>query len=204
MLWTALTATIAGLLLPPAMLTVALLPLLLTAPLAGLANQSAKICCDTILQRRMPDDALGRVFSIVDLTVNAGLVVGVALVAFLAPPDAVSIPLFLAIGAAYLLVAAVVRADPGAHAGRRPRPGAALSALRRGGVAAHQARRASSAAGPRGPRSSRRSSRNRYASPTSRPGGRQDPHDVVAVEVRADGASSSCACSSAMRCSRSS
>jgi MFS family permease len=104
-LWTAATATLAGLLLPPAMLAVAVLPLLFAAPLAGLANQSAKICCDTILQRRVPDEALGRVFSIVDLTVNAGLVVGVTLVAFLAPPDGVSVPLFLGIGALYLLVA---------------------------------------------------------------------------------------------------
>jgi hypothetical protein len=103
--WTSATAALAGVLLPPAMFAVAVLPLLLAAPFAGLANQSAKICCDTILQRRVPDEALGRVFSIVDLTVNAGLVVGVALVALLAPADGVSTPLFVGIGLTYLLVA---------------------------------------------------------------------------------------------------
>ena len=104
--WTALVAVLAGCIVTPSMFMVALLPLVLCAPLVGLSNQSAKICSDSILQHRIPDEALGRVFSIVDLAVNIGLVLGVTLVAYLAPQDGVTTIGFLLIGAAYFSVAA--------------------------------------------------------------------------------------------------
>lgn len=104
--WACLVATIAGLVVTPTLFTLAVLPILLVSPLVGLSNQSAKICSDSILQHRIPDEELGRVFAIVDMTVNVGLVIGVTLVAFLAPADGVSSLGFLALGVAYLSVAA--------------------------------------------------------------------------------------------------
>ncbi len=106
MQWTAVAAVLAAAVVTPSLFTVALLPIVVAAPFVGLSNQSAKICSDSILQRRIPDAALGRVFSIVDLTVNLGLVIGVTLVAAFAPDDGVAPAGFLAIGAAYLGVAA--------------------------------------------------------------------------------------------------
>ncbi len=103
--WTSLVALIAAGTVTPALFTVALVPIMLAAPFVGLSNQSAKICSDSILQSRIPDAALGRVFSIVDLTVNLGLVVGVTAVALFAPDDGVSTIGFLLIGASYLAVA---------------------------------------------------------------------------------------------------
>jgi hypothetical protein len=103
--WTCVAAVVAGTLVTPALFLLVLLPIILVAPLVGLSNQSAKICSDSILQHRIPDEALGRVFSIVDLTVNLGLVVGVCAVAFLAPDDGVTVAGFLLIGATYLLAA---------------------------------------------------------------------------------------------------
>ena len=104
--WTSLVAVAAGLLVTPTLFTLAVVPILLGSPFVGLSNQSAKICSDSIIQYRIPDDQLGRVFAIVDVTVNVGLVIGVTLVAVLAPADGVTTVGFLAIGAAYLAVAA--------------------------------------------------------------------------------------------------
>ncbi len=104
--WTCAVAVLAGLIVTPTLFTLTLVPILLASPLVGLSNQSAKICADSILQRRVPDEALGRVFSIVDLTVNVGVVVGVCSVAFLAPSDGVSTVGFLLIGSSYFAVAA--------------------------------------------------------------------------------------------------
>jgi hypothetical protein len=104
--WTSLVAVVAAFIITPSLFTVALVPIVLAAPFVGLSNQSAKICSDSILQIRIPDEALGRVFSIVDLTVNLGLVLGVTVVAFLAPADGVSTVGFLLIGASYLAMAA--------------------------------------------------------------------------------------------------
>lgn len=103
--WTGLVAVLAALFVTPSLFTVALVPILLAAPFVGLSNQSAKICSDTILQRRIPDHALGRVFSIVDLTVNLGLVIGITAIALLAPDDGVSPIGFVLIGATYLVTA---------------------------------------------------------------------------------------------------
>lgn len=104
--WTCTAAVIAAVVITPSLLILTLPLILMAAPLVGLANQSAKICSDSILQHRLPDEALGRVFSLVDLTVNVGLVVGVTLVAFLAPADGVTTFGYLAIGCTYLAAAA--------------------------------------------------------------------------------------------------
>ena len=104
--WTCTVAVLAGLLITPALFVLSVGLLIAAAPLVGLSNQSAKICSDSIIQHRIPDPSLGRVFALVDLIVNIGLVAGVSAVAFLAPPDGVTAVGFLALGVGYLLVAA--------------------------------------------------------------------------------------------------
>jgi len=104
--WTSLAAVLAAFTVAPGLFTLALLPIALTAPFVGLSNQSAKISADTIIQRLIPDEQLGRVFSLVDVTVNVGLVMGVTIVAFTAPDDGVSSAGFVIIGLSYLTVAA--------------------------------------------------------------------------------------------------
>ena len=124
--WVSLAGVLAGLFVTPTLFTLAVWPIVATAPFVGLSNQSAKITSDTMIQRTIPDDQLGRVFSIVDVTVNVGLVIGVFAVAMTAPADGVSTPGFLAVGATYLLTAAWYYA--GRHrypASASPRPDAA-------------------------------------------------------------------------------
>jgi MFS family permease len=104
--WTSLVALGAAAAVTPSLFAVALVPMVLAAPFVGLSNQSSKICSDSILQARIPDEALGRVFSLVDLAVNLGLVLGVTAVAFLAPPDGVTPIGYLLIGAGFAAVAA--------------------------------------------------------------------------------------------------
>ncbi|MDN5797434.1 MAG: MFS transporter [Intrasporangium sp.] len=49
------------------------------AALVSLGAQSVKICCDTLMQRHVPDSLLGRAFSAYDLVYNGGLVAAVAI-----------------------------------------------------------------------------------------------------------------------------
>ena len=51
----------------------------------GLAGQSVKVCADTVLQRSIPDDRLGRVFALFDMIVNIALVTGITVTAFASP-----------------------------------------------------------------------------------------------------------------------
>ena len=76
----------------------ALWPLLIAALSLGFANQSAKVASDTLIQREIDDDFLGRVFSLFDVAVNMALVAGIAAVAFTCPPDGVAPVAFLVIG----------------------------------------------------------------------------------------------------------
>ncbi len=64
----------------------------------GLAGQAVKVCSDTVIQRSIPDHQLGRVFSIFDMTVNIALVVGIVIVAFLAPQSGIAPALYVAMG----------------------------------------------------------------------------------------------------------
>jgi MFS family permease len=72
--------------------------LLLGAASIGLAGQSVKVCSDTIVQREVPDDHLGRVFALYDMTVNVCLVAGICLVALLSPHSGQAPALYIAIG----------------------------------------------------------------------------------------------------------
>lgn len=64
----------------------------------GFAGQSVKVCSDTVIQRKIPDESLGRVFSLFDMSVNVALVFGIVLVALLAPVTGVAPILYTGVG----------------------------------------------------------------------------------------------------------
>ena len=64
----------------------------------GLAGQAVKVCSDTVIQRDIPDNSLGRVFAIFDMTVNIALVIGILVVALLAPQSGIAPVLYIIIG----------------------------------------------------------------------------------------------------------
>lgn len=72
----------------------------------GFAGQAVKVCSDTLIQRFIPDDRLGRVFSIFDMTVNIALVSGIVAVALMAPQSGIAPVLYIVTGAG-LAVASV-------------------------------------------------------------------------------------------------
>ncbi|MFZ8925313.1 MAG: MFS transporter, partial [Candidatus Nanopelagicales bacterium] len=75
---------LAGMYLP------ALWPLLIAALSLGFANQAAKVASDTLIQREIDDDYLGRVFSLFDVAVNVALVAGIVAVAFTSPESGIA------------------------------------------------------------------------------------------------------------------
>jgi MFS family permease len=64
--------------------------LLLAALSLGFAGQSVKVMSDTVVQRDIPDDHLGRVFALFDMIVNVGLVLGISAIAFTTPSSGVA------------------------------------------------------------------------------------------------------------------
>ena len=82
------------------------LALIVAAFSLGLAGQAVKVCSDTLIQRFIPDDRLGRVFSIFDMTVNIALVTGIVLVAFIAPQSGVAPVLYVITGVGLALASA--------------------------------------------------------------------------------------------------
>ena len=75
------------------------MPALMIAALSlGFAGQAAKVCSDTLVQREIDDDYLGRVFSIFDIAVNLALVLGITLVAFTAPATGIAPVAFAGVG----------------------------------------------------------------------------------------------------------
>ena len=61
-------------------------PTLLAGSLSiGFAGQAVKVCSDTLVQRYIPDDHLGRVFSLFDMIVNVCLVAGITVMALVSP-----------------------------------------------------------------------------------------------------------------------
>lgn len=61
--------------------------LLIGAAFFGFIGQCVKVCADTEIQIGIPDDRLGRVFSLFDMIVNACLVIGITVMAIWAPPS---------------------------------------------------------------------------------------------------------------------
>ena len=56
----------------------------------GYSGQSVKVTSDTIVQKDVSDDHRGRVFSLYDVSVNIGLVIGVVWIAFTSPISGMS------------------------------------------------------------------------------------------------------------------
>jgi hypothetical protein len=73
----------------------------------GFVAQAIKICVDTTLQETIHDDHRGRVFSVYDTLFNVTFVVALLLAALLLPPSGISYPMLIAVGAGYLLTAAL-------------------------------------------------------------------------------------------------
>jgi MFS family permease len=72
--------------------------LLLAGFSLGFAGQAVKVCSDTVIQRKIPDESLGRVFSLFDMSVNVALVSGIILVALLAPVSGIAPILYIGVG----------------------------------------------------------------------------------------------------------
>lgn len=105
--WSSISLVIAGVVTPIGV-GIATLPSLIVGGLAlGLAGQAVKICADTAVQHRIHDDHRGRVFSLYDVVINIGLVLGVTLAAFTSPASGQS-PVDLVFVAILLIATALV------------------------------------------------------------------------------------------------
>lgn len=87
--WSAIVLTLAGIIGLGGYLIGSAVPslpaILFGSAAVGLAGTSVKISADTLIQRNIPDDHLGRVFALFDMIGNVCLVTGVTLMAFTAP-----------------------------------------------------------------------------------------------------------------------
>jgi MFS family permease len=82
-------------------------PLLLAGSLSlGFAGQSVKVCSDTLVQRYIPDDHLGRVFALFDMIVNVCLVAGITAMAIVSPSSGQAPVLYACVGVLLLGTAA--------------------------------------------------------------------------------------------------
>ena len=73
-----------------------------------MTGQGVKVTNDALVQSKIADEFRGRVFAVYDVMVNAGIVSGAIIAAFVLPPDGVSSLLPALIALAYVLVALVV------------------------------------------------------------------------------------------------
>ena len=73
--------------------------LLATGFFAGMAGQGVKVTNDALVQSKIVDEYRGRVFAVYDVMVNAGIVSGAIIAAFVLPPNGVSslLPALIAI-----------------------------------------------------------------------------------------------------------
>lgn len=79
-------------------LTPSFAALLAGAASIGFAGQSVKVCSDTLVQRDIPDDHLGRIFALFDMTVNVSLVLGITIMAFASPPSGQAPVAYMCVG----------------------------------------------------------------------------------------------------------
>jgi MFS family permease len=82
--------------------------LVATGFFAGMAGQGVKVTNDALVQSKIADEFRGRVFAVYDVIVNAGIVSGAIIAAFILPADGVSSLLPALIAIAYVSVALVV------------------------------------------------------------------------------------------------
>lgn len=73
--------------------------LVATGFFAGMAGQGVKVTNDALVQSKIVDEYRGRVFAVYDVMVNAGIVAGAIIAAFVLPPNGVSslLPALIAI-----------------------------------------------------------------------------------------------------------
>ena len=83
--WSSISLVIAGVVTPIGFAVQTLPSMIIGGVALGLAGQAVKICADTAVQHRIHDDHRGRVFSLYDVVINIGLVIGVTLAAFTSP-----------------------------------------------------------------------------------------------------------------------
>ncbi len=82
-------------------------PVLLAGSLSiGFAGQSVKVCSDTLVQRFIPDDHLGRVFALYDMIVNVCLVAGIAWMALASPSNGQAPVVYFLVGVLLLVTSA--------------------------------------------------------------------------------------------------
>lgn len=93
--WAAVTLGVAAAAVPPAFASLALAALAAGSLAMGFAGQTVKIAGDTWLQRDVDDEFRGRVFSVYDVVLNVGLVLGICLAAQLAPASGIAPVLWL-------------------------------------------------------------------------------------------------------------
>jgi hypothetical protein len=104
--------------------------------LLGLIAQSFKICTDTLVQAHIDDAYKGRVFILYDMIFNAALVIASVIAAFVLPADGRSLPIFLGLSVAYLVLAGVFALvsgrlgaatfDRGTESAKEPAPSAQI------------------------------------------------------------------------------
>ena len=82
--------------------------LVATGFFAGMAGQGVKVTNDALVQSKIVDEFRGGVFAVYDVMVNAGIVSGAIIAAFVLPADGVSSVLPALIALTYVLVALVV------------------------------------------------------------------------------------------------
>jgi len=74
-------------------------PILLVGAVSiGLSGQAVKVCSDTTVQRDIPDNHLGRVFTLFDMIVNVSLVAGIVVMAVVSPTNGQAPVLYIATG----------------------------------------------------------------------------------------------------------
>lgn len=84
----------------------AMFSLILGATSIAFAGQGAKVVADTLIQRHVSDNHLGRVFALFDMVHNVAMVIGITFMAFLAPTSGQA-PLLILITGAVLVGAAL-------------------------------------------------------------------------------------------------
>jgi MFS family permease len=81
--------------------------LVATGFFAGMAGQGVKVTNDALVQSKIVDEYRGRVFAVYDVMVNAGIVSGAIIAAFVLPANGVSSVLPALIAVAYISVAVI-------------------------------------------------------------------------------------------------
>lgn len=88
----------------------------------GFAGQWVKIAADTALQVHVSDGNRGRIFTIFDIGLNAGLVAGIWLAALFIPPHGYSTPVMIGVGGVLLVSAWLAYRSDGADHPVKHRP----------------------------------------------------------------------------------